>query len=63
MDCFKTVEFHRWLEKYAISDTALATAVEEMNQGSYEANLGGNVYNKRISLGNKGKSGGGLGQY
>lgn len=58
MDCFKTVEFHRWLEKNAISDSVLVTAIEEMNQGSYEANLGGNVYKKRISLGSKGKSGG-----
>lgn len=29
-----------------------------MKQGLYEANLGGNIYKKRIALGNKGKRGG-----
>lgn len=29
-----------------------------MNSGLYDANLGGNVYKKRVPLANKGKSGG-----
>jgi len=58
MDVFKGLEFHRWAGKNGIPDQALLDAIEEMNQGSYEANLGGNVYKKRISLGAKGKRGG-----
>lgn len=46
------------LTRYGISDEVLLNAINEMNQGSFEANLGGNIYKKRIALGNKGKSGG-----
>ncbi|MBO4317659.1 MAG: type II toxin-antitoxin system RelE/ParE family toxin, partial [Mailhella sp.] len=33
-------------------------AVREMEKGLFDANLGGNVYKKRIAIGNKGKSAG-----
>ncbi|MGC1183394.1 type II toxin-antitoxin system RelE/ParE family toxin [Legionella sp.] len=58
MNGFKNSAFHKWVEKQGISDETLNEAIKEMNQGSYEANLGSNVYKKRISVGNKGKSGG-----
>ncbi|MBN9226677.1 MULTISPECIES: type II toxin-antitoxin system RelE/ParE family toxin [Legionella] len=58
MDIFKNKAFHNWTEDYGIADAILIKAVNEMNTGAFEANLGGNVYKKRISLGNKGKSGG-----
>lgn len=58
MDIFKGVDFHNWCEKYGIPDEILINAIKEMNQGAYEASLGGNIYKKRIPLGNKGKSGG-----
>lgn len=58
MNGFKNIAFHKWAEKQGISDETLNEAIKEMNQGSYEANLGSNVYKKRISIGNKGKSGG-----
>ena len=58
MEIYKGIEFGKWVLKYAISDEVLMSAIEEMNQGSYDANLGGNVYKKRIALGNKGKRGG-----
>ncbi|MBX9704372.1 MAG: type II toxin-antitoxin system RelE/ParE family toxin [Silvanigrellaceae bacterium] len=58
INSFKNAEFHKWAEQHGISDEVLTDAIKEMNQGGYEANLGGNVYKKRISLGNKGKSGG-----
>lgn len=55
---YKSVSFSNWASKYHISDDELASAVDEMSQGAYEANLGGSVYKKRIAIGNKGKSGG-----
>ncbi|WP_347252374.1 type II toxin-antitoxin system RelE/ParE family toxin [Legionella sp.] len=58
MDGFKNIAFHKWAEQQGITDEVLDEAIKEMNQGSFEANLGGNVYKKRISLGNKGKSAG-----
>ena len=58
MDVYKGIEFHNWVYKYDISDKVLLQAVEEMNNGAYDANLGGGVYKKRIPLKNKGKSGG-----
>ena len=58
MNSFKNIAFHKWAEKQGLSDEILNETIKEMNQGGYEANLGGNVYKKRISIGNKGKSGG-----
>lgn len=58
MKGFKNSAFHKWAEKQGIYDEMLNEAIKEINQGSYEANLGSNVYKKRISLGNKGKSAG-----
>ena len=36
----------------------LIKAIEEVNQGLVDANLGGNIYKKRLDIANKGKSGG-----
>lgn len=58
MNVFKNAAFHDWTQKLGIGDEVLKEAIKEINLGSYEANLGGNVYKKRIALGNKGKSGG-----
>jgi hypothetical protein len=58
VDIYKIIDFSEWAEEYKVSDEALFNAVTEMNNGMYDANLGGNVYKKRISLGNKGKRGG-----
>ena len=55
---YKNTAFSNWALKYHISDDVLTSAINEMNQGAYEANLGGSVYKKRIAIGNKGKSGG-----
>lgn len=55
---FKIKHFHKWAEKEGISDAALIEAVSEMEQGLIDANLGGNVYKKRVALPCKGKSGG-----
>ena len=59
MRIFKTKEFNKIMDKdVKISDKSLKSAVEEINAGLYDANLGGNVYKKRVSLDGRGKSGG-----
>jgi hypothetical protein len=58
MKIYKNSSFSDWALKYSILDDALILAVKEMNQGTFEANLGGSVYKKRIAIGNKGKSAG-----
>ena len=54
----KTRPFARLARKYGITDVTLKQAVEEMKNGLYEANLGGNLFKKRIAVGGRGKSGG-----
>lgn len=41
-----------------LSDQELKIAVLEISQGLYEANLGGNIYKKRIALEGRGKRSG-----
>jgi hypothetical protein len=60
---FKTKTFNRWMRKLPLSDKVLLKAVDEMEHGLVDADLGGNdsqdkVYKKRIALPGKGKSGG-----
>jgi len=58
MRILKNKPFSQWAKKLKINDKVLLTAVNEMTQGLYEANLGGHIYKKRLPLGHKGKSGG-----
>lgn len=53
---FKTRWFHKWANREGISDDTLEKSVIEMNQGLIDANLGGNVYKKRIGISGRGKS-------
>lgn len=53
----KTKLFAKWAAKEGLTDAALLTAVEEINAGSVEANLGGDVYKKRIAMPGRGKRG------
>ncbi|MBQ4489952.1 MAG: type II toxin-antitoxin system RelE/ParE family toxin [Pyramidobacter sp.] len=55
---FKTDFFMRKTKKMEIDDALLARAVEEMRTGLIDADLGGNVYKKRVPLSGHGKSGG-----
>ena len=57
MRIFKTRWFHRWARKEKLSDQALKNAVDEMELGLVDADLGGNVYKKRVALPGRGKSG------
>ena len=58
MQIFKTKLFSRWAEKEGLADEALQTAVEELENGLVDADLGGHVYKKRVSLAGRGKRGG-----
>ncbi|CAA0105276.1 Uncharacterised protein [Zhongshania aliphaticivorans] len=55
---YKTKVFASLTKKEALSDNDLINACKEMSNGLFDAELGGNVYKKRIASGNKGKSGG-----
>lgn len=58
MRIYKVRRFVKWARKEKISDSSLCSAVEEMEGGLIDANLGGNVYKKRVGLRGRGKSGG-----
>jgi len=58
MRVLKTKAFSQWAKKLKISDAILLTAINEMQYGLYEANLGDYIYKKRLALGHKGKSAG-----
>ncbi len=54
----KTKHFARWMKKTELTDESLCSAVDEMQQGLIDADLGGNLYKKRVGLANRGKRGG-----
>jgi len=53
---FKTKTFDRWARKL-ISDELLCLAAREIEQGLFEADLGGGVCKKRVPVPGQGKSG------
>ncbi len=53
-----TRHFSRWLGKTALSIEALCRAVEDMERGLINANLGGGIIKKRVALPGRGKRGG-----
>ena len=52
-----TRHFSRWLGKTDLSVEALCKAIQEMEQGLIDANLGGGIMKKRVALPGRGKSG------
>ena len=58
MRILKTKAFHRWAKKINLHDEHLRQAIAQIEQGLFDANLGGYLYKKRIAIGSKGKSGG-----
>ena len=58
MHAYKTKIFARWARKEGLNDDALLDAVDEMENGEIDVDLGGKVYKKRIALPGGGKSGG-----
>lgn len=53
----KTRRFCRWMRKTQLDDAMLRTAVTEMEDGLVDADLGGNIFKKRVALPGRGKSG------
>ena len=47
---FKTRSFYRWAKEQKLKDEVLRKAVQEIEEGLYEANLGGSVYKKGYLL-------------
>jgi hypothetical protein len=58
MRIFKNKAFSKWATKEGLDDEALRTAVDEMESGLIDADLGGHVVKKRVALAGRGKSGG-----
>ena len=58
MSIYKTKVFSKWAIKEGLDDERLLNAIEEIENGLVDVNLGGNVFKKRVSIGKKGKSGG-----
>ncbi len=52
---FKTRLFAKWARKEKLNDQLLSYAINEIDQGIFEAELGGEVYKKRIALRGQGK--------
>ena len=50
--------FARWQDGESLSDAALCKAVDEMEKGLIDADLGGFLYKKRVARPGGGKSGG-----
>jgi hypothetical protein len=48
---------HRWAAKEGLNDANLRAAVDEMQRGLVDADLGGCVFKKRVALPGRGKSG------
>ena len=55
MKIFKYKTFEKWAKKQGMSNEDLKKAINEMQNGLIDADLGGNVYKKRIGLHGKGK--------
>ena len=58
MRVFKNTRFTRFADKEDILDTELREAVNRLEAGQADANLGGNVYKIRVARSGEGKSGG-----
>ncbi|KFC51565.1 hypothetical protein DK37_00515 [Halomonas sp. SUBG004] len=56
MRVFKNKAFSKWAAKEGLDDAALLAAVEEMERGLIDADLGGHVVKKRVAIGGRGKS-------
>ncbi|MBX3629517.1 MAG: type II toxin-antitoxin system RelE/ParE family toxin [Nitrosomonas sp.] len=58
MRIYKTKVFDRWLKKTELTDADLIRAVNEMSNGLIDADLGEQVFKKRIALPGRGKRSG-----
>lgn len=58
MKIFKHRIFHKWAESEKLTNKILKQAINELEEGLYEASLGSNLYKKRIAMPGKGKRSG-----
>lgn len=58
MRIFKLKLFHKWAFKEGLTEQSLQKAIKEMENGLIDADLGGNVYKKRVGIQGRGKRGG-----
>ena len=58
MRIFKYRAFRQWARKEDVSDSALKKAVDEMEDGLFDAKLGNGLYKKRVARIGQGKRGG-----
>ena len=58
MRVFKNKWFTRFADKEGITDRTLKEAVNQLEKGQFDAELGANVYKVRIARPDEGKSGG-----
>jgi hypothetical protein len=58
MAAYKTRWFSRWANKQKLDDQTLCTAIAEMQEDLYEADLGSGLLKKRIARAGEGKRGG-----
>ena len=49
MAIYMTRWFDRWARKQGLITSSLCAAVREMNEGLYDADLGGGLFKKRIA--------------
>lgn len=59
MQRLMTKHFAKWARKQKIPKDKLSEALGEIENGNFEADLGGNIIKKRIAFSGKGKSGSG----
>lgn len=55
---FKTKNFARWAKKEKIPDSSLNNALNELESGLFDADLGGGLVKKRVARSGQGKRGG-----
>ncbi len=57
MRVFAIKRFYSWAQSNELTDGLLCEAVNDIEKGNVEANLGGNLFKKRIATKGRGKSG------
>ncbi len=58
MAIYETRHFDRWARKEGLTDASLCTAIRELTEGLFDADLGGGLFKKRVARPGQGKSGG-----
>jgi hypothetical protein len=58
MRILKYKTFHKWAKSEGLNDSSLKSAIYEIEQGLFEANLGSGLYKKRVARKGFGKSSG-----